>query len=95
MMYEDLYEALQELTTIKGPYGFSFRAYINKSGDKKACLQLLNGPIKTLEEVADQVEKIVFYDYCVVRGSKIYLNVPKLQYHIRYEVRSFSNDTSF
>ena len=94
MVYEDLYEALQELT-IKGPYGFSLRAYVNKSGDKKASLQLFKGPIKNLEEVADLVEKLVSYDYCVVRGPKIYLNVPKLQYHLRHEVRDFSNDTSF
>lgn len=88
MIYEDLYEALKSLN-IEPPYGFRVRAYINGKNHPRAAIDITDGPIQKLEEVADLIEKAIPpYSVCIVKDKRIYLDLAKFSnYYIIYQIR--------
>ena len=93
-VYDDLYEALKDLNPSL-PCGFKVRAYHNKKGEARAYVEAIHGIINDLDTIADRVEKVLpKYSVCIIRGSKIYLNLNYLSYRIKHEEGMKLNDRS-
>lgn len=88
----NLDSALKGLT-IKGPYGFTLKSYRNSKGENRVYVDIIKGPYKNLDDLADEIEKFLPKHFIpTIRDNRIYILCENLPNKIKYTVTNWGED---